>query len=72
MGGAELQSLDEYIPVELLDKIEIKGVAGLEECNNVDEDGPRAPFVMVGKRVISEATIDKVITAIKEELAKEE
>ncbi len=69
MGGAELQSLDEHLTEDMLDRIEIKGVAGMDECNNVEEGGPQAPFVMVGDRVISEATIAKVVEAIKEELA---
>ncbi|MEG2318343.1 MAG: hypothetical protein RSF94_05215 [Rikenellaceae bacterium] len=68
MGGSELQSIDEHIPEELLDKIEIRGVAGFPECSNIDENGPRAPFVMVGKRLISEATIENVVEAIKEAL----
>lgn len=67
MGGAELQLIDEFIPDDIIDKIDIKGAPGLEYCNGAN--GLKAPFVMVGDRVISEASISKVVDAIKEELA---
>ncbi len=68
MGGADLQMLDEYIPEELLEKLDIVGSPCLDHCNHCE--GPKAPFVEVGSRVISEATIAKVVEAVKEELAK--
>ena len=69
MGGADLQSIDEHISEELLDRIEIKGVTGMDECNNIKEGGPQAPFVMVGNQVIAEATIAKVVEQINSLLA---
>ena len=69
MGGADLQVIDEYLPEELLDKVDIKGTPCLDYCNNCD--GPKAPFVKVGDKVISEASIEKVVTAIKEALGEE-
>ena len=69
MGGADLQVIDEYLPEELLDKVDIKGTPCLDYCNNYD--GPKAPFVKVGDKVISEASIEKVVTAIKEALGEE-
>lgn len=68
MGGAELQLIDEYIPEDIIERIEIKGTPCLELCNKFD--GPRAPFVQIGDRIISEASVSKVIEAIKEELSK--
>lgn len=68
MGGAELQLIDEFIPEEIIDLIEIKGTPCLELCNQFD--GPKAPFVKVGDRIISEASVTKVVDAIKEELGK--
>lgn len=68
MGGAELQLLNEYLPEELLERVEIKGATCLDYCNQ--EGGGKAPFVTVGDRVISQATISKVVEAIKEEAAK--
>lgn len=66
MGGAELQLLDEHMPTELADRVEISGAPCLDICNQ--GNGARAPFVKVGGRVISEATINKVIAAVREEL----
>ncbi len=39
MGGAELQVIDEYLPEELLDKLDIKGAPCLDHCNKCD--GPK-------------------------------
>lgn len=66
MGGAELQLIDEYLPEEILDRVDIKGAPCLDHCNHCD--GPKAPFVEVGGKVISEASVTKVVEAIKEEL----
>ena len=68
MGGSELQLLDEYLPEDVKEKVDIKGSTCLDFCNR--EDSPRAPFVMVGDKVISEASITKVVEAINEELKK--
>ena len=68
MGGAELQVIDEYLPEDLLDKVDIKGAPCLEHCNNCD--GPKAPFVEVGDKVIAEASVTKVVDAIKEALGR--
>lgn len=66
MGGAELQLLDEHLSPELLAKVDISGSPCLDCCNS--NDSAKAPFVKVGDRVISGATITKVVEAIKEEL----
>ncbi len=66
MGGAELQLLDENLPPELLERVEIVGSPCLEFCNR--EDGTVAPYVKVGERVVANATLSSVIEAIKEEL----
>lgn len=63
MGGAELQLLNEYLPEELVDRVEIKGATCLDFCNQ--EGGGKAPFVTVNDQVISQATIAKVVEAIK-------
>lgn len=69
MGGAELQLLNEYLPQDLLERVEIKGATCLDYCNQ--EGGGKAPFVTVADKVISQATIAKVVEAIKEEAAKQ-
>lgn len=66
MGGAELQLLEESMPAELLERVDISGSPCLDCCNS--DDSSKAPFVKVGERMISGATITKVIEVIKEEL----
>lgn len=68
MGGADLQLLSEYMPEELVDRVEIKGSTCLDICNQ--PNAPKAPFVMVGDKLISEASIGKVVEAIKEHFSK--
>lgn len=66
MGGAELQLLEEHMPAELADKVEISGTPCLDICNT--GSSAKAPFVKVGGKIVSEATINKVIAAVREEL----
>ncbi len=70
MGGAELQLIDEYIPEEIIERIDIKGTPCLDMCSKFD--GPKAPFVKVGDRLVSDASVHRVIEVIKEELEKME
>ncbi|MFI3314588.1 MAG: hypothetical protein R3Y04_02850 [Rikenellaceae bacterium] len=65
-GGAELQMLDEYLTEDIQSKIHVIGSPCLEHCNKCEDAS--APFVEVGKKVISGATIPKVVAAIKEQL----
>lgn len=66
MGGADLQLLEEHLPAELAGRVEVSGTPCLDICNS--GGSAKAPFVKVGERVVSEATINKVVTAIREEL----
>ncbi|CDN30356.1 hypothetical protein BN938_0250 [Mucinivorans hirudinis] len=63
MGGSELQLLDEYLPDELKDKVEICGATCLDFCNQ--EGHGKAPFVLVGEKLVTAATISKVIEEIE-------
>lgn len=67
MGGADLQVIDEHIPEHLLDMIEIKGAPCLDYCNR-PEVGAKAPYVEIGGEVMSDATVIKVVNAIKKAL----
>ncbi len=69
MGGADLQLLDEQLPAELLAQVDIMGSPCLDCCNR--DDSAQAPFVRVGDRIVSGATLSKVIEVIKEELQKQ-
>ena len=65
MGGADLQLLDEHLSKEILDQIDIKGAPCLSCCN---KDDKKAPFVLVGDEVLSEASINSVVNEIKRQL----
>ncbi len=63
MGGSHLEMLQEEIPQELKDKVTISGATCLGLCDKSEFGKP--PFVMVGKEIVNEATINKVINTIK-------
>ncbi|MEG0032692.1 MAG: hypothetical protein RSF93_07260 [Mucinivorans sp.] len=62
MGGAELQLLADALPAELVDSVEIRGSACLDFCNKPEVGN--APFVMVGDKLITSATVSKVVDEI--------
>ncbi len=66
MGGADLQLLEEHLTPEMIDRVEVSGSPCLDCCNH--DSSAKAPFVMVGDRLISEANITKIVDAIREEL----
>lgn len=66
MGGSELQLLEDHLSAQMLERVEIQGSPCLDCCNR--EDSAKAPFVKVGDRIVSEASITKVIEVIAEEL----
>ena len=69
MGGADLQLLPERIPAEIMAQVDFKGSTCSGYCN--DPSNGRAPFADVNGKRISEATIQKVLIAIKRELGGE-
>ncbi len=66
MGGAELQMLNDYLPLELKNKVEIKGSPCLDLCN-FPENG-RPPFAMVNGRSLSQVSVESLISEIRKEL----
>lgn len=66
MGGSELQLLGECLPEHLQDKVEIKGATCLDYCNQ--EGHGKAPFVLVGERLVTAATISRIIEEIENQL----
>jgi len=66
MGGAELQLLPERIPAEIMNRIDFKGSTCSGFCNS-PENG-KAPFAEVNGKCIAEATVEKIVTAVREEL----
>ncbi|MCD8073227.1 MAG: hypothetical protein LUE10_08735 [Alistipes sp.] len=65
MGGAELQLIDEHIPPQLLPYVEVSGSPCLDVC---EKKVGGAPFAQVGDKLIPQASINKIVAAIREEL----
>ncbi|HNV52023.1 MAG TPA: (2Fe-2S) ferredoxin domain-containing protein [Tenuifilaceae bacterium] len=66
MGGAELQMLNEHLPLELKDRVNIKGSPCLNLCD-FPENG-RPPFAKINGRNLSQVTIQSLIAEIQNEL----
>ncbi len=66
MGGSELQVLEELLPEEVAQRVEIRSVTCLNFCNN--RQNGKAPFATVGDTIISSATNDTIIDEIKKQL----
>ncbi len=69
MGSANLQELIEVVPQKYGDKVDVSGVPCLGLCST-DWEFSKAPYVKVDNEIIKEATVEKVINAIDEKLAK--
>ncbi len=66
MGASEILLLEEELPMELRDKVEIEGVTCLELCKNGSKT--KAPYVLVDGEIVAEATLQVVIDKIKEKV----
>ena len=64
LGSFRLSALEEKLPPELKDKVEIVGCSCLDVCH--DRNYGNAPFVRVGERIGDNATIEKVIDVVRE------
>lgn len=69
MGGSNLQELIDIVPKKYGDKVEVNGSTCLEVCSQNTEYS-KAPYVRVNDKIISEATIEKVLEKIDEILNK--
>lgn len=65
LGSSELQDIEDFIPEELKDSVEISGVPCLGACKN--NNFGSAPFVRINGRIVGSANIHSII----EEIAKE-
>ena len=63
MGASEIMLIEDYLPEDLKDKVEIKGVTCLEKCKNASCG--KAPFVVVDGKVVQQATMATVMEAIR-------
>ena len=62
MGASDLILLEEKMPDDLKDKIEIEGMTCIGECKK----GGKAPFVKINGALMSEANVPDVIEKIRE------
>lgn len=62
-GGSELTGLEKAIPVSWKELVTVEGCVCLEACRKYRDQKP--PFVLVGDRLISEATTDKVLAVLR-------
>ncbi len=69
LGAAALQSLEDFLPSEIKDKVDVVGSPCLNCCRNRNDGN--APFVRIGgKHIVGNASIQKVIAKIEEVLAE--
>jgi NADH:ubiquinone oxidoreductase subunit E len=60
MGAADLVTIDEFFDDYLKNNVEVKWVTCMEHCK--DDSKGKPPFVLIEDELISEATLDKVLT----------
>ncbi len=65
-GSSELLRVEDFLPEEMKDAVEVKAVACLSACNNDNFGG--APFVRVGGSVVSRATINSILDEVARKL----
>ncbi len=70
MGGEGLQELASILQRKYPNKVDTKGIVCHGLCNT-DCQYSKAPYVKVDGEVISEATIDKVLTVVNKKLGEE-
>jgi NADH:ubiquinone oxidoreductase subunit E len=63
LGGAQLLVIEDSLPESLREQVSVEGSMCLEFCKHSKEG--KAPFVLVDGELIYEATVPKVIDAIK-------
>lgn len=68
MGAAAIQALEFTPPDDIADKIEIIESRCMNLCHDVTKKHNHGPFVMVNDQLIEEATLEKVINAVRSEL----
>lgn len=70
MGAAHLQELIETVPQKYGDKVEVSGNPCLGLCS-INWEYSKAPYVKVDEEIVSEATVEKVLSAIERKLNNE-
>ncbi|MFI3257363.1 MAG: hypothetical protein R3Y36_03585 [Spirochaetales bacterium] len=68
MGASELLLLEEELPEELKDKVEIEGVMCLELCKSNPNSNSKPPFVTIDNEIMAEATLQGVLDKIRKKI----
>lgn len=71
MGSSFLNELYDIIPQRFGDNVSVKPSLCLGQCSKSDKHS-KAPYVKINDEVISEATVEKVISAIEQRLSANE
>ncbi len=71
MGAPQIQALEFSMPEDLVDKIEVTEVRCMNHCSQ-GKGYNKGPFVEINGEVVEEATMEKVLTKIRDLIAKEE
>lgn len=64
MGASEIMLLEEELPPELRDMVEIEGVTCLDLCK--DAACGKAPFVRINDEILAQATLLSVLEKIQQ------
>ena len=67
LGASELMKIEELLPQEWLEHLEIRGIPCLDACSDDALGG--APFVRLDGEMVSNATCEKVFALIGEKLS---
>ncbi|MBE6458741.1 MAG: hypothetical protein IJW72_05885 [Alphaproteobacteria bacterium] len=70
MGAAQIQSLEFNAPSDIADYIEIIEERCMNLCKEVKTKYNSGPFVWVNDELVEEATYEKVVNKIREEIKK--
>jgi len=68
MGSAQIQSLEFNAPSDIADKIEIIEERCMGLCKDITSKHNRGPFVYVNDELIEEASYEKVVSKIREQI----
>ncbi len=66
LGGAQLLVIEDSLPIDVREKVVVEGAMCLEHCK--DSSKGNAPFVLIDGDVMSEATVAKIIEALRARL----
>jgi NADH:ubiquinone oxidoreductase subunit E len=66
MGGSEFEIIQDQLPLNIRHLVHVKGMNCPGYCNKQENGKP--PFVTINGKLMGEANLQKVISAITEEL----